>query len=80
MTGRADDFHEALQDSLNALRENAFDKAEGIIEDALKDDPLRCEIEKERELALLLDEWRGLPMPRPDFLTFAHSKRKWSRR
>lgn len=47
--------------------------------EALKNDPLRRKLEMERELARLFDEWRALPLPRPDFFDFAHHKRKASR-
>jgi len=39
-----------------------------------------AELEKKREeeLFALFSAWREMPMPRPEFLTFAHKRRKWS--
>lgn len=37
---------------------------------------LSREVEKECEAARLYSEWRALPIPRPEFLTWAHSKRE----
>lgn len=45
----------------------------------LSPDPdVEREKKKETELADLLGQWQKLAVPRPDFLTFAHKRRKWS--
>lgn len=79
MPERADGFFKALCASRAALKLNQFDMAEAAIAEALKEDPLRAEIAKEAELAALLIAWRALPIPRPDFLSFAHKRREASR-
>lgn len=70
---------EKMTAALTALREGDSEAAVAILSSEASDKQLQREKAKEREFRRLYDEWHALPMPRPEFLTFAHSKRTETR-
>lgn len=66
----------AMVEALEKLREGDQLGAIRILGEATDDKKVQAERQKEKELTGLYKGWLDLPMPRPDFLTFAHSRRK----
>ena len=75
---RDEDLQAELRRALAALRDGDTAKAETILGEACGDIVSENRRRKDAELADLMGEWIKLPQPRPEFLTFAHKRRKWS--
>lgn len=68
--------HDAMVDSLKKLRDGDHLGAIRILGEVTGDRVTKSEREKEKDLAALYAAWLDEPAPRPDFLTFAHHRRK----
>lgn len=75
---RAEKAHEAMEIALERLREGDHIGAIRTLGSATGDHLHRREADKEKELANLYSSWLKQPIPRPEFLTFAHKNRKLS--
>jgi hypothetical protein len=64
--------------ALEQLREGDQLGAIRTLGEAVEDRTVTQEREREKELAELYRQWQALPQPRPEFLTFAHGRRKLS--
>lgn len=69
---------EAILDALKAIRSANYESAIAILGEACDDPQIKAQNAKERELSDLRKAWRACENPRPDFLTFAHHRRKLS--
>ncbi|MFD0979277.1 hypothetical protein [Tropicimonas aquimaris] len=67
-----------MRETIQMLRDGQVDDAIRKLELAIDDKAARREAEKENELRGLYHLWLAEPKPRPEFLSFAHSKRKAS--
>jgi hypothetical protein len=65
-----------MSGALDKLRAEDVAGAILLLAEAIDDPVLKRERQKEAELSRLLDEWRAVDGERPDFLTFAHHRRK----
>lgn len=85
MESKIDDLESELADALAMIKQAVGFIRGGQTQDAMHrllsvcgDEEAERVRKKEAELSDLLDDWRKQPAPRPDFLTFAHKRRKWS--
>lgn len=67
-----------VREAVAALKDGQTSQAITRLSRLAPDPDLEREQKKETELADLLAQWQKLALPRPDFLTFAHKRRKWS--
>lgn len=72
------DMRQQVRDALYDLKIGDVRAATARLNRIAPDPDLEKERKAEAELNDLFGQWRSLPSPRPDFLTFAHKKRKWS--
>lgn len=77
---RAEKAQEAMEDALEQIRSGDHLGAMLTLGKATGDTQLRreAEKEKEKELVNLYSSWLKQPIPRPEFLSFAHKHRKLS--
>ena len=73
-----DDLRGAVAEALKLARDGDVLGVVRVLSAAQPDSTAMRERDKERELAKLYEDWLLCPMPRPDFLTFAHKRRKHS--
>lgn len=73
---RAIDLGEAAKEALAFLREGDTLNAIRTLGKATRDEASETERRKEEELRQLYQDWLEQPRPRPEFLTFAHTRRK----
>jgi len=66
------------REAMAAIRASDTALALDILAKIAPDRVAEKERKKEEELAALFTLWKAEPAPRPDFLTFAHKRRKWS--
>ena len=73
-----DDLRGAAAEALRLARDGDTLGVVRVLSAVQPDSIATRERDKERELAALYEAWRSEPAPRPDFLTFAHKRRKHS--
>lgn len=74
----AERLGEVARAALNMLRSGDQLGAIRALGEAVGDPRAKREKACELEVARLYSEWHALPQPRPEFLTFAHSRRKFT--
>ena len=71
-----DDLRGAAAEALRLARDGDALGVVRVLSAVQPDSIATRERDKERELAKLYDAWLLYPLPRPEFLTFAHKRRR----
>ncbi|SNS30942.1 hypothetical protein [Tropicimonas sediminicola] len=74
--GRATQQEKTIRETIQMLRDGQVDDAIRKLGLAIDDKAEKREVAKENELRGLYHLWLAEPIPRPEFFSFAHSKRQ----